>query len=359
MFLIKDIKLQNFRSYSFKELKTDHPVICIVGTNGSGKTNILEAISLIADKKGIRGVVIEDCIKKDSKDKTIISSTISYDDKDYKVDLFFESKEDKIKRSLNIDNNKSSLAESFKDITFVWLTPQMDRIMYEGDSVKRKFLDKIISNYNFEYKKNLITFKKLSDERIHLLKENQDLQWIDILEKKMAEELWNIFYYRRIFINDLNDIIKKKLNNFLNIILNIKNNYDLDDKISKEEFSKYFEKKYFEKREIDQIIKRNSVGPQFDVFEFFNKETKLNSDLCSTGEQKKILISLILGFIWLIKFQNKNSILLFDEIASHIDGTNLELFFNEIEKIGMQTWYTGTDKQLFQAIENKALFVKL
>jgi len=359
MFLIKDIKLQNFRSYSFKELKTDYPVICIVGPNGSGKTNILEAISLIADKKGIRGAAIEDCIKKDSKDKTIISSTFSYDDKDYKVDVFFELKEDKIKRSLNIDNNKSSLVESFKDITFVWLTPQTDRIMYEGDSVKRKFLDKIISNYNLDYKKNLITFKKLSDERIHLLKENQDLQWIDILEKKMAEELWNIFSYRRIFIKDLNDIIIKKLNNFLNIILNIKNNYDLDDKISKEEFIKYFEKKYLEKREIDQIIKRNSVGPQFDVFEFFNKETKLNSDLCSTGEQKKILISLILGFIWLIKFQNKNSILLFDEIASHIDGKNLELFFNEIEKIGMQTWYTGTDKQLFQAIENKAFFVKL
>jgi DNA replication and repair protein RecF len=359
MFLIKDIKLQNFRSYSFKELKTDYPIICIVGPNGSGKTNILEAISLIADKKGIRGAAIEDCIKKDSKDKTIISSTFSYDDKDYKVDVFFELKEDKIKRSLNIDNNKSSLVESFKDITFVWLTPQMDRIMYEGDSVKRKFLDKIISNYNLDYKKNLITFKKLSDERIHLLKENQDLQWIDILEKKMAEELWNIFSYRRIFIKDLNDIIIKKLNNFLNIILNIKNNYDLDDKISKEEFIKYFEKKYLEKREIDQIIKRNSVGPQFDVFEFFNKETKLNSDLCSTGEQKKILISLILGFIWLIKFQNKNSILLFDEIASHIDGKNLELFFNEIEKIGMQTWYTGTDKQLFQAIENKAFFVKL
>jgi len=359
MFLIKDIKLQNFRSYSFKELKTDYPVICIVGPNGSGKTNILEAITLIADKKGIRGAAIEDCIKKDSKDKTIISSTFSYDDKDYKVDVFFELKEDKIKRSLNIDNNKSSLVESFKDITFVWLTPQMDRIMYEGDSVKRKFLDKIISNYNLDYKKNLITFKKLSDERIHLFKENQDLQWIDILEKKMAEELWNIFSYRRIFIKDLNDIIIKKLNNFLNIILNIKNNYDLDDKISKEEFIKYFEKKYLEKREIDQIIKRNSVGPQFDVFEFFNKETKLNSDLCSTGEQKKILISLILGFIWLIKFQNKNSILLFDEIASHIDGKNLELFFNEIEKIGMQTWYTGTDKQLFQAIENKAFFVKL
>ena len=73
MFLIKDIKLQNFRSHSFTELKTNHPIICIIGPNGSGKTNVLEAISLISDKKGIRGTLIEDCIKKDSKDKTIIS----------------------------------------------------------------------------------------------------------------------------------------------------------------------------------------------------------------------------------------------------------------------------------------------
>jgi recombinational DNA repair ATPase RecF len=134
---------------------------------------------------------------------------------------------------------------------------------------------------------------------------------------------------------------------------------DLDLNIDEKEFYAFFEKKYFEKREIDQIIKRNSVGPQFDIFEFFNEETKLNSDLCSTGEQKKILISLILAFILLMKSKNINSILLFDEIASHIDGKNLELFFDEIAKIGMQTWYTGTNIQPFQTIENKALFVKL
>ena len=64
MFLIKDIKLQNFRSHSFTELKTNHPIICIIGPNGSGKTNVLEAISLISDKKGIRGTLIEDCIKE-------------------------------------------------------------------------------------------------------------------------------------------------------------------------------------------------------------------------------------------------------------------------------------------------------
>jgi len=175
MFLIKDIKLQNFRSHSFTELKTNHPIICIIGPNGSGKTNVLEAISLIADKKGIRGTLIEDCIKKDSKDKTIISTTISYEKKDYKVDVIFESKENKVKKYLNIDNNKSSLAEVFKDINFIWLTPQMDKIMYEGDSIKRKFLDKIISNYNLDYKKNLSNFKKLSEERIQLLKENNFL----------------------------------------------------------------------------------------------------------------------------------------------------------------------------------------
>jgi DNA replication and repair protein RecF len=231
--------------------------------------------------------------------------------------------------------------------------------MHEGDSIKRKFLDKIISNYNFDYKKNLNDFKKLSDERIQLLKENQDLKWISILEKKMIDELWKIFIYRRFFIKDINNIISNKLNNFLKIKLNIKNTFYLNENISKDDFYLFFEKKYVEKREIDQITKRNSVGSQFDIFEFFNEETKLNSDLCSTGEQKKILISIILSFIWLMKSKNIKSILLFDEIASHIDGINLELFFDEISKIGMQTWYTGNDFQLFQAIENKAFFVKL
>ena len=231
--------------------------------------------------------------------------------------------------------------------------------MYEGDSIKRKFLDKIISNYNLDYKKNLNNFKKLSEERIQLLKENQDLQWMNILEKKMIDELWNIFIYRRNFVKDINNIISKKLNNFLKIELNLKNSYDLNSNISLTDFYTFFEKKYVEKREIDQIIKRNSVGPQFDIFDFFNEETKLNSDLCSTGEQKKILISLILAFILLMKSKNISSILLFDEIASHIDDKNLELFFDEIAKIGMQTWYTGTNIQLFQAIENKAFFVKL
>ena len=85
MLLIKDIKLQNFRSHSFTELKTNHPTICIIGPNGSGKTNILEAISLIADKKGIRGAFIEDCIQKDSNDRTIISTTICYKKKIIKL----------------------------------------------------------------------------------------------------------------------------------------------------------------------------------------------------------------------------------------------------------------------------------
>jgi DNA replication and repair protein RecF len=193
MFLIKDIKLQNFRSHSFTELKTNHPIICIIGPNGSGKTNVLEAISLIADKKGIRGTLIEDCIKKDSKDKTIISTTISYEKKDYKVDVIFESKENKVKKYLNIDNNKSSLAEVFKDINFIWLTPQMDKIMYEGDSIKRKFLDKIISNYNLDYKKNLSNFKKLSEERIQLLKENQDCGIFLFIEERLLKMLIILF----------------------------------------------------------------------------------------------------------------------------------------------------------------------
>ncbi len=359
MFFIKDLKLQNFRSHSFLDLQIVNDIVCIVGPNSIGKTSILEALSLITDKKGLKASDASDVIKKNSKEKTIISSIINLENKDFKIDIFFETKYLQVKKNFLLDNNKSPKSmEQLNNCSFIWLTPQMDKIMYEGNSLKRKFFDKMLSNYDHNYKINLNEFKKMSDERIILLKDNKEKKWLDILEEKMTENLWHIYVCRRNIIKELNNILSKNLLNFLQILITIENNYDLED-IDKKNFYYFFTKKFLEKRELDTILKRNSVGPQFDNFILTNRETNLNSDLCSTGEQKKILISLILSFIILNKHKNNHSILLFDEIASHIDGKNLELFFNEIKKIGMQTWFTGTDKKLFQVIENKAFFVEL
>ena len=85
----------------------------------------------------------------------------------------------------------------------------------------------------------------------------------------------------------------------------------------------------------------------------------MNTDLCSTGEQKSLLLSIILSCGWIYKDEYINFILLFDEISSHIDQKNIEKFFAEVAKFETQAWYTGTDKNLFQAIENKAFFIDL
>ena len=85
----------------------------------------------------------------------------------------------------------------------------------------------------------------------------------------------------------------------------------------------------------------------------------LNSELCSTGEQKSILLSIVLAFAWIYKQEGIQFILLFDEISSHIDEQNMENFFSEVAKFDTQAWYTGTNKKIFQVIEKKAFFIDL
>ena len=119
------------------------------------------------------------------------------------------------------------------------------------------------------------------------------------------------------------------------------------------------EKIFFNNRSLDASIKRNTFSPNTDKVTFFNCTKNLNSELCSTGEQKSILLSIILAFGWMYKQRNIQFILLFDEISSHIDEKNMENFFIEVAKFETQAWYTGTKKNIFQVIDNKAFFIDL
>ena len=119
------------------------------------------------------------------------------------------------------------------------------------------------------------------------------------------------------------------------------------------------EKIFFNNRSLDTSIKRNTFSPNTDKVTFFNCTKNLNSELCSTGEQKSILLSIILAFAWMYKQKNIQFILLFDEISSHIDENNMENFFIEVAKFETQAWYTGTKKNIFQVIDNKAFFIDL
>ena len=359
MAFVENIKIHNFKSHiKFQsDLPSNH--IVISGNNGIGKTNLLESLSFFSNSKGIRSNKLENFFFKDNPEKDIfVECSLRQENFSSKIAYKIFKHNNTVAKDFFLDEKKISNIEINKLVNFIWLSPHMDKIMYDGSIIKRKFLDKIISNLNSDFKKNLRDFKKLAEERIILLQNQNDTKWISILEEKMAKILFQILNERRNKISVINTISKKKLNKFREFKINIINEQEseLEDEVL---FIEKVKNILFEKRNLDTTIKRNSFGPSIDEIFFYDESKQLNTDLCSTGEQKSLLLSIILSFGWIYKDENINFILLFDEISSHIDQKNIEKFFAEVAKFETQAWYTGTNKNLFQAIENKAFFIDL
>ena len=361
MAFIEKIKLQNFKSHTIFQSIIPKNNIVISGNNGIGKTNLLESLSFFSNSKGMRANKLDHFLQKKNNIQSKFSQVdCSLKQTNYSTNITYKilKNSNQIQKVFFTDGKKTSNNQIGKLVNFIWLSPHMDKIMYEEGDIKKKFIDKIISNLNINFKKNLSDFKKLSEERIVLLVNNSDKKWISIIENKMAKFFYLILIERRNKIFLLNEISNKQLKLFGEFKINITN--DLERFLNnKNECIEEIQKNLFNNRTLDASIKRNTFSPSIDRITFFHCKKSLNSELCSTGEQKSILLSIILAFAWIYKQEGIQFILLFDEISSHIDEQNMNFFFNEVAKFNTQAWYTGTNKKIFQAIEKKAFFIDL
>mgnify|MGYP000318321481 CR=1 FL=1 len=361
MAFIEKIKIQNFKSHNLFQSVIPKKNIVVSGHNGIGKTNLLESLSFFSNSKGMRANKLDHFLKKNNNIQSRFSQVdCSLKQANYSTKITYKIFKDgnQIQKDFFIDDKKTSNNQISNLINFIWLSPHMDKIMYEEGNIKKNFIDKIISNLSINFKKNLSDFKKLSDERIALLTTSTDENWISIIEKKMAKFFYLILIERRSKISSLNQISTKKLKLFSEFKINITN--DLEGSLNKEDRCiEEVQKIFYNNRDLDASIKRNTFGPSIDRITFFHCKKNLNSELCSTGEQKSILLSIVLAFAWIYKQEGIQFILLFDEISSHIDEQNMENFFVEVAKFDTQAWYTGTNKKIFQVIENKAFFIDL
>ena len=358
---IEKIQINNFKSHKkfITDLSNDPQQIVVYGENGIGKTNLIEALSFFSNSKGLRGDNIEKVITNhDQVINTNIKINILSNHQKYNLSLFIKEKESKLQKILYLDDKKTSLIKIKEIISFIWLTPYMDKIMYEGQSIKRKFLDKMIAQNNKIFNNQIIDYQKNVSERIQVLRSSKDEKWLNIIETKISEKMLEIFKTRRSYSVILNDIIKKNLEDF-RLIEIIYNNLNFNFTEDKNILLQLFKEKLKTNRDIDEISKRTSFSINTDEVIIFDSKKKLNSEFCSTGEQKACLLTIILANCWKLKNENKDFILLLDEATSHIDEGNFSKLINEIEKFKTQIWYTGTSKKLFQVVENKAFFIHL
>ena len=359
----KNISFINYRNFSKFHLDFGPSSNIIFGKNGSGKTNILEGISLFEKGRGLRKEKIYNLINFHNQNKEFKINTIFENQKiDLNISVYSLNK--KLKRlavNNSLENNSIKHFESLFSI--IYFLPEMERLFVSSPSLRRNFLDRLIFSSNKNYNFLINSYKKFINERQLLLKsDNYDENWIIELEKNIVK-FGTLIYEKRIsHIQILNNILAKIDNykHFTNkFILKIQDNFLLDNPLILENKQKYL-LEIKNKRKIDVFSGGCSIGPHRSDIIGVNLENNFNLNYLSTGQQKTIILLIIIAQSeYLIKDLKLRPIILLDEICSHLDDINRELLLYLINELKVQVFMTGTEESFFSFLSTKANYCNI
>ena len=346
-FFLKKIRLTNFRNYKTREFSFSQPISLIYGENGIGKTNLIEGISLLS-KNNLRKDSYADLVNKlQNQQHFAIYSEIMVDKVSETLSFCYDVA--KNQKLFYINGAKSD--EIY--LTSIHLTPQMDDIFIGAKEVRRRFLDIMVCDIDNSHQKRLINYQKLLKERIKLLQkyQNPPTVWLSSVEEKIAQFGVLIAASRNRLAQYLNDIATGLDSIFLKSEIKILGEVEqalLQDKAL--DVERLFIKKLQEGRESALYSGRTNFGVHLSDLTSISKKNNLEAKFCSTGEQKSMLISIILSRIELLKFliPQASLILLLDEIASHLDDNKLFGLLQEIKKTNIQCLITGVSQDSYQ-----------
>tara|TARA_Y100001960_G_scaffold138658_1_gene146969 strand:+ start:6293 stop:7396 length:1104 start_codon:yes stop_codon:yes gene_type:complete len=356
---LKKLRIINFRNILSAELNfsSANNFFVLYGDNGSGKTSILEAISLLNSSKGMQKAKLSDIINYSAKDFGVLA-TLESDVDDIQVKLTYQDK----KKEFFIDNEKLQRLSQLAMLGHVcWVTPASDRLFYDSKKPRRDFFDRLVYALDKDLAKNLNDYNHLLQNRMKLLQSGKtEGIWLDKLEQEIGEIGTSILKSRMRYIAKLNSILK---------------GYDLTfDYVGPTEktFAEEIDNVEFDDLAIkwQEILKTNRIkdlrvnstifGIHKSDIKGFRTEPELLLESSSMGQHKKALIDLIIAHVKLIKSLDNGDIsLLIDEITSHLDDKNKQYLFDNLERLNVQTFLTGVRKTDFKMIEQKAKFIKV
>ena len=337
---IQNLRLINFRNYLNIELDTSNKSVVLLGKNGAGKTNILEAISLLSKGTGIRGVNIESMQNSSSNSQWSISYQVHSQNSVYPIIIAKNNS----KRSILISNKNHNYITLHKIISIVWLIPQLDHIFLKSQSERLKFFDRVVHIFDTNYTSYIIRYNKAKQDRSKLLRNNSvDDFWLSSLENVMAENGMKIAQTRFSVLQILQNVLSKNSSSdsFFKAIIEIRSQVFtlLNDGNSIENYKEHLQKS----RARDSTTNLVSFGVHNDNVQIFHLEKNLIASNCSTGEQKILLLSLILSSVLAKQDIGEYPILLLDDIMSHLDIYYQEKLLETIVSIKCQVWITDID----------------
>ena len=355
---ILKIKLQNFRSYKEIELDFNNDHVVLYGPNGSGKTNFLEAISLLLPGRGLRSSkkehfpLMEFTSKKQNHDWAI-HYILKRGNKTNEISVGVKASINNTNSSriYKVDGNILKSKEMFQLVSLNWLTPTMHNIITGSETLRRSFFDRMISALDPYHKTRINKLEKLSRERMKLIEKNLgDETWFCILEKEISQLSIAIIVERQNFTSKLDFFTANPKNSFLNSV-RISWRGIIEEWLKNKPAIDAEEKMAIHLKNLRLERSFSSLGPSSSVLKIFYGNSHVSSEFCSTGQQKSILVSIVLAYSKLLTEKKEFSpILLLDEASAHLDVDHFNALFNESLESSSQIWMTGNDESIFKRL---------
>ena len=376
---ISQIQLNNFRNFTNSKFAFGSELNLIYGDNGVGKTSILEAITMVGRSDSIRGAdlnqivniasisgngnnllnkssyELRDRIADLDKGRLSIHSLFSnnnyIDSTAFSFDYFANKKQNFINQELLSAKKFSDFKRYLPNIIF--LTPQLEQLFILGKGERRLYLDKIVSDIDIKHSQRLNNYQKLTKERISILQKSNNSanqkKWLDIIENQIVELGVIIASSRVEAVDFFNKAIDGFISNFPKPKLLIIG--DIEQDILNQKNSVIIEANYKEKlennRQIDTLNFKTNFGIHRSDFMAILREKNIEATKCSTGEQKAMMISITLARAKISSlYKNNPTILIFDEIVSHLDEKRKIDLFYEICDSKLQSFFSATSMNM-------------
>lgn len=355
---IRRLSLVDFRSYASVTLETGARCCALIGENGAGKTNLLEAISLFTPGRGLRRNDLASMARLDGPGTFAISLTLDPGEADEGVRLGVgispADEEGRRTRQNRLAGADAGSATAFSEyLRIVWLTPDMDGLFRGAAGDRRRFLDRLVLAVDAGHAARSTALERALRQRNRLLEEGPgEASWLDAAEREIAQWGVEVAVARAHMIERLNAIIQEKREReqpFPSAGLRLAG--EMDDLVANQAMegaAQSYRRLLRDNRSRDRAAGRTLIGPHASELKVVHLAKGMPAAQGSTGEQKAMLIALVLAHARLVlRVSGLAPLILLDEIAAHLDHKRRHALYHELDDLGAQVWMTGTDVHLF------------
>lgn len=363
---IASLTLTAFRNYDHATIEgLNNNFIILIGENGAGKTNCLEAISILSPGRGLRGANVTDCQSQTIPEPWAVSASIIDGDGDPTRLGVGRDPQKPDKKTVRADGATLKNQEELGDILrTVWLTPQMDGLFLQSSSDRRRFFDRLVASFDGSHTGRMTRYEKAMRERLSLLKsqaekgQTADPTWLTALETIMAETSVAIAAARLETQNRLQHVINAEhyadfpialltLDGEVEDALQHRTALSVEDMVTQ---------RLVGMRNADGATGRTNFGIQRTDMRVTYTDKNADATQCSTGEQKALLTTIILAHARMVAARyGSPPLLLFDEVAAHFDAKRRDALFEILASLNTQIWLSGQDVEQFQKLNNSQI----